>query len=42
MGVEVKGRDDRRKDRIRGKKGVVVRDEDAIRDRAVIVRVRVS
>lgn len=39
MGVEDKGRDDRRKDWIRGKKGVVVRDEEAIRDRAVIVRV---
>jgi len=39
MGVEDRGRDDRRKDWIRGKKGVVVRDEEAIRDRAVIVRV---
>jgi len=39
MGVEDRGSDDRRKDWIRGKKGVAVRDEEAIRDRAVIVRV---
>jgi hypothetical protein len=39
IGVEAWGRDDRRKDWIWGKKGMVVREELAIRDRAVMLRV---